>query len=150
MYTYNIKKMFGLKEWIHYYNHDMCGMMSYTISDKKFITDNIRVRLVPYSTQTYSYLYPRTSVFVFVSEAIRIRIRIRIKIWKQIWFQWYPSVFDPITSLIIRIRRSVVMYDFVRYTIPLSARRELVRFPTMHTKARVKLGNTTFISYNDI
>jgi hypothetical protein len=91
--------MFGLKEWIHDYNHDMCGMMSYTISDKKFVTDNIRIRLVPYSTHTYSYLYPRTSVFVFVSEDIRIRIRIRIKIWKQIWFQWYPSVFDPVTSL---------------------------------------------------
>jgi hypothetical protein len=80
MYTYNTKKMFGFKEWIHNYNHDMCGMMSYTISVKKFITDNIRVRLAPYSTHTYSYLYPRTSVFVFVSEAIRIRIRIRIKI----------------------------------------------------------------------
>jgi hypothetical protein len=72
--------MFVLKEWIHDYNHDMCGMMSYTTSDKKFVTDNIRVRLVPYSTHTYPYLYPRTSVFVFVSEAIRIRIRIRIKI----------------------------------------------------------------------
>jgi hypothetical protein len=76
--------MFGLKEWIHDYNHDMCGMMSYTTSDKKFVTDNIRVRLVPYSTHTYPYLYSRTSVFVFVSEAIRIRIRIRIKIRKQI------------------------------------------------------------------
>jgi hypothetical protein len=91
--------MFRLKEWIHDYNHDMCGMMSYTISDKKFVTDNIRVRLVPYSAHSYPYLFPRTSVFVFVSEAIRIRIRIRIKIWKQIWFQWYLSVFDPITSL---------------------------------------------------
>ena len=92
--------MFVLKEWIHNYNHDMCGMMSYTISDKKFVTDNIRVRLVPYSTHTYPYLYPRTSVFVFVSEGIRIRIRIWIKIWKQIWFLWYPSVFDPITPLV--------------------------------------------------
>ena len=80
MYTYNAKKMFGLKEWIHDYNHDMCGMMSYMVSDKKFVTDNIRVRLVPNSTHTYPYLYSRTSVFVFVSEAIRIRIRIRIKI----------------------------------------------------------------------
>jgi hypothetical protein len=69
--------MFGLKQWIHDYNHDMCGMMSYTISDKKFVTDNIRVRLVLYSTHTYLYLYLRTSVFI--SEAIRIRIRIRIK-----------------------------------------------------------------------
>jgi hypothetical protein len=99
MYTYN-NKMFRLKEWIHDYNHGMCGMMSYTISDKKIVTDNICVRLVPYSTHSYPYLYPRTSVFVFISEAIRIRIRIRIKIWKQIWFQWYPSIFDPITSLI--------------------------------------------------
>jgi hypothetical protein len=73
-------KMFGLKEWIHDYNHDMYGMMSYTVSDKKFVTDNIRVRLVPYSTHIYSYLYPRRFVFVFVSKVIRIRIRIRIKI----------------------------------------------------------------------
>ena len=72
--------MFGLKEWIHDYNHDMCGMMYYMISDKKFVTDNIRVRLVPYSTHNYSYLYLKTFVFVFVSEVIRIRIRIRIKI----------------------------------------------------------------------
>jgi hypothetical protein len=71
-------KMFGLKEWIHDYNHDMYGMMSYTVSDKKIVTDNIRVRLVLYSTHSYPYLYPRT--FVFVSEVIRIRIRIRIKI----------------------------------------------------------------------
>jgi hypothetical protein len=70
--------MFGLKEWIHDYNHDMCGMMSYTTSDKNFVTDNIRVRLVLYSIHTYPYLYPRTSLFVFVSEAIRIRIRIKI------------------------------------------------------------------------
>jgi hypothetical protein len=55
--------MFGLKEWIHDYNHDMCVMMSYMISDKKFVTDNIRVRLIPYSTHSYLYLYPRTSVF---------------------------------------------------------------------------------------
>ena len=66
--------MFGHKEWINDYNHDMSEMMSYTVSDKKFVTDNIRVRLVPYSTHNYSYLYPRT--FVFVSEDICIRIRI--------------------------------------------------------------------------
>ena len=78
--THIIQQMFRLKEWIHDYNHDTCGMMSYMISDKKFVTDNIRVRLVPYSTHSYPYLYPRTSVFVFVSEAIRIRFRIRIKI----------------------------------------------------------------------
>jgi hypothetical protein len=57
--------MFGLKEWINDYNHDMCGMMPYTVSDKKFVTDNIRVRLVTYSTQ----------LSIFVSENIRIRIR---------------------------------------------------------------------------
>jgi hypothetical protein len=68
MYTYNAKKMFGLKEWINDYNHDMCGMVSYTVSDKKFVTNNIRVRSVSYSTHNYMYLYPRT--FVFVSEAI--------------------------------------------------------------------------------
>ena len=77
MYTYNTKKMFRLKEWIHDYNHDMCGMMSYTISDKKIVTDNIRVRLVPYSTHSYricirehpySYSYPKLSVFEFESE----------------------------------------------------------------------------------
>jgi hypothetical protein len=68
--------MFGLKEWIHDYNHDMCGMMFYTVSDKNFVIDNICVRLVPYLTHNYSYLYPRTFifVFVFVSEALRIRI----------------------------------------------------------------------------
>jgi hypothetical protein len=71
MYTYNAENV-GLKEWINDYNHDMCGMMSYTVSDKKFVTDNICVRLVPYLTHSYLYLYPRT----FVSEAIRIQIRI--------------------------------------------------------------------------
>jgi hypothetical protein len=58
--THIIQKMFILKEWIHDYNHDMCAMMSYTISDKKFVTDNIRVRLVPYST--HSYPCPTSSV----------------------------------------------------------------------------------------
>jgi hypothetical protein len=71
--------MFGIKEWINDYNHDICGMMSYTVLDKKFVTDNICVRLVPHLTHNYQYLYPRTFVFVFVSEVIRIRIRIRIK-----------------------------------------------------------------------
>ena len=64
---------------------------------KIFVTDAIRVRLAPYSIHDYLYLYSRTFVFVFVFEAIRIRIR--IKVWKQIWFYWYPSVFDSITSL---------------------------------------------------
>ena len=85
--------MFGLKEGLNDYNYDMCGMVSYTISNK-----NIRYRR--YSIHDYLYLYSRTSVFVFVFEAIRIRIRIRLKIWKQIWFHWYPSVFDPITPLL--------------------------------------------------
>jgi hypothetical protein len=39
MYTYNAKKVFGLKEWTNDYNHDMCGMMFY---DKKIVIDNIR------------------------------------------------------------------------------------------------------------
>jgi hypothetical protein len=68
---------------------------------KIFVTDAIRVRLAPYSIHDYPYLYSRTSVFVFVFEAIRIRIRIRLKIWKQIWFHWYPSVFNPIPPLMI-------------------------------------------------
>jgi hypothetical protein len=38
---------------------------------QKFVTNDICVRLVSYSTH-YSYLHLRTSVFVFVSEAIRI------------------------------------------------------------------------------
>jgi hypothetical protein len=70
---------------------------------KIFITDAIRVRLAPYSIHDYPYLYSRTSVFVFVFKVIRIRIRIRLKIWKQIWFHWYPSVFDPITPLVLGI-----------------------------------------------
>jgi hypothetical protein len=69
------------------------------IRQKIFVTDAIHVWLVPYSTHDYTYSYSRTSIFVFVFEAIRIRIR--IKIWKQIWFCWYQSVFDPITPLFI-------------------------------------------------
>jgi hypothetical protein len=61
----------------------------------------IRAWLVLYSTHDYLYLYSRTSVFVFVFEAIRIQIHIWIKIWKLIWFHWYPSVFDPITPLVL-------------------------------------------------
>jgi hypothetical protein len=72
--------MFGLKEGLNDYNYDMCGMVSYTISDKIFVTDAIHVRLAPYSIHDYPYLYSITSVFVFVFEAIRIRIRIRLKI----------------------------------------------------------------------
>jgi hypothetical protein len=72
-------KMFGLKKWINDYNHDICGMMSYTVSDKKIVTDNICVQLVPYSTHNYPYLYSRSFIFVFVSEAICIRIRITYK-----------------------------------------------------------------------
>jgi hypothetical protein len=74
MYTYNAKKMFELNELINDYNHDMCGIMSYIVSNKKFVNNNIRVRLVPYSTHSYLYLYPKTFVFVFVSEVIRIQI----------------------------------------------------------------------------
>jgi hypothetical protein len=94
-------KMFRLKEWINDYNHNMCGMMSYTVSDKKIVNDDICVWLVPYSTCSYPYLYSRTSVFV--SEATRIRIWIWIEIWIQTWFWWYPSVFDPITSLTLTL-----------------------------------------------
>jgi hypothetical protein len=65
MYTYNAKTMFGLREWLNDYNHDMSGMMCYTVSDKK-----IHYR---------QYLCSSSSVFdtqlsVFVSENICIRI----------------------------------------------------------------------------
>ena len=68
MCTYNSQKMFGLKEGINDYNYDMCGMVSYTISDK-----NIRYRRYPCPIS--SVFDPRLSVFVF--ENIRICIRIR-------------------------------------------------------------------------
>jgi hypothetical protein len=42
------------------------------ISNKKFVTDNIRVRLVLYPISDYPYLHQRTSVFVFVSKVIYI------------------------------------------------------------------------------
>ena len=77
----------------------------------------IHVRLVPYLTHDCPYLYSRTSVFVFVFEAIRIRIRIRLKMWKQIWFHWYPSVFDPITPLVGNLRTCFVETCVV-YTHP--------------------------------
>jgi hypothetical protein len=81
IYTYNAKKVWiqevdtWLQPW-YVWNDVLHGIR------QKIVTDNIRVRLVPYSTHNYLYLYPRT--FVFVSEAIRIRIRIRIKMYKQI------------------------------------------------------------------
>jgi hypothetical protein len=53
-------KIFGFKEWIHDHNYDMCEMMSYTVFDKKFVTDNICIKLVSYSTHSYPYFrsYP--------------------------------------------------------------------------------------------
>ena len=33
------------------------------------------------------------------TNTIRIQLRIRTQIWKQIRYQWYPSVFDPFSSL---------------------------------------------------
>jgi hypothetical protein len=39
MSTYNPQKMFGLKEGLNDYNYDMFGIVSYTISDKIFVTD---------------------------------------------------------------------------------------------------------------
>jgi hypothetical protein len=68
IYAHIILKMFGLKEGLNDYNYDMCGMMSYTISDK-----NIRYRRYPCPIS--SVFDPRLSVFVF--ENIRICIRIR-------------------------------------------------------------------------
>jgi hypothetical protein len=38
-------------------------MVSCTISDKKYVTDSIRVWLVPYLIHDYPYLHPKTSVF---------------------------------------------------------------------------------------
>jgi hypothetical protein len=44
MSAYNSKKMFRLKEWLNDYNNcDLCGMVSYTTSDKKSVNDTIRV-----------------------------------------------------------------------------------------------------------
>ena len=60
--------MFGLKEGLNDYNYDMCGMVSYTISDK-----NIHYRRYP--CPICSVFDPRLSVFVF--ENIRICIHIR-------------------------------------------------------------------------
>jgi hypothetical protein len=60
--------MFGLKERLNDYNYDMCGMVSYTISDKN-------ICYWRYSCPTSSIFDPRLSVFVF--ENIRICIRIR-------------------------------------------------------------------------
>jgi hypothetical protein len=37
IYSHIMLKMFGLKEWIHDYNNNMCGMLSYTVSDKKLL-----------------------------------------------------------------------------------------------------------------
>jgi hypothetical protein len=99
IYAHIILKMFGLKEELNDYNYDMCGMMSYTISDK-----NIRYRRYPCPIS--SVFDPRLSVFVF--ENIRICIRIRSYPYSnsnpQIWFHWYPSVFDPITPLVLPLR----------------------------------------------
>jgi hypothetical protein len=51
---------------LNYNNHGMCGMMYYTVSNKKIVTDDIRVQLVMYLTRGYLYLHPRTSIFVFI------------------------------------------------------------------------------------
>jgi hypothetical protein len=67
MCTYNPKNVWT-KDGLNDYNYDMCGMVSYTISDK-----NIRYRR--YSCPISSVFDPRLSVFVF--ENIRICIRIR-------------------------------------------------------------------------
>jgi hypothetical protein len=68
MCTYNPKKMFGLKEGLNDYTYDMCGMVSYMISDKN-------IRYLRYPCPISSVFDPRLSVFVF--ENIRICIRIR-------------------------------------------------------------------------
>jgi hypothetical protein len=71
---------------------------------KIYVIDATRVRLVQYSIHVYPYLHPKISVFVFESEAIHLRIQIRTKIWKHIWFQWYPFISHPITSLVVALR----------------------------------------------
>jgi hypothetical protein len=99
---------------------------------KIFVTDAICVWLAPYSIHDYLYLYSRTSVFVFVFKAIRIRIRIRIKIWKQIWFHWYSSVFDPITPLHGDIPSLAGTLFSGSYTLRLSATVTPKFFPLYH------------------
>jgi hypothetical protein len=72
--------MFELKERLNdYNNHDMCGILSYMVTDEKSVSDAICVWLVPYSTHHYSYLHQKTSIVVFMSDAICIPIQ--IKIW---------------------------------------------------------------------
>jgi hypothetical protein len=91
--------MFGLKEGLNDYNYEMCGIVSYTISDK-----NICYRCYPCPTSFV--VDPRLSIFVFENICICIRIRSYPylnsnpnKKWKQICFHWYSFVFDPITLL---------------------------------------------------
>jgi hypothetical protein len=95
--------MLGLKEWLNDYNNrDTCRMVYYTVSDKKSVTDTIRIWLVPYSTHDYLYLYPKT--FVFVSEVIHIWIRIWIKIENK-------YNFDDIHSYSIPLHPSTASYQ---------------------------------------
>jgi len=71
----------------------------YLISEKIFVFDVLRIRFIPYSILTIR-IYNRDNPYSYMNPiAIRVRIRIRAEIWKQIWYQRYPFVSDPFSSL---------------------------------------------------
>ena len=73
----------------------------YLISEKIFIFDVLRIRFIPYSILTIR-IYNRDNPYSYMNPiAIRVRIRIRAEIWKQIWYQRYPFVSDPFSSLVL-------------------------------------------------
>jgi hypothetical protein len=69
--------MFGLKEWMHDYNHDMRGMMSYTIYDKKFVTDNIRIRHTTIRMCIREHPYSNLNKNMKINIVLVISVRIR-------------------------------------------------------------------------
>jgi len=72
----------------------------YLISEKIFVFDVLRIRFIPYSILTIR-IYNRDNPYSYMNPiAIRVRIRIRTEIWKQIWYQRYPFVSDPFSSLL--------------------------------------------------
>jgi hypothetical protein len=97
-YTYNLV-VIRTHRVVNWVQHIIYRCRFYSISREIFVTDTIRVRLIPYSIliirirnrdNPYSYMYP---------VAIRVRIQILTEIWKQIWYQRYPFVSDPFSSL---------------------------------------------------
>jgi hypothetical protein len=99
MYTYNAKKMFGLKEWINDYNYDMCGMMSYTVSDKKslpissvfdtqlsiFVSENIGIRIRSYSNSNPNKKYKNKYGFSDIRP-----YSIRLQVARSAWLPHSP------------------------------------------------------------